>query len=926
VNVRASIVLYLVAVAVLIAGWEGTFWDHAVAPGKANLSWPQRLKDRRQLSRIGLVVAALVMNAGSVAVLLQDWASWVGGLMWLGSVCLLLVAAFPRLEPTGLREGYRRLVHSSRPRLQMWVGLAAVAAMLLFALMLRLWRLGDPTPGMHGDEGEAGTAALEILAGRHVSPFTAGWFNQSNFYYWSVAIMMRAFGTDLFGLRSFALLCGLLTVLFTILLARELFGFRAGLIAGLFASVQSAGLLFSRQQFSNDTIPLFSVVLFYCLVRGVNTRRHIYFALAGVTAGFSLYYFAGGRAVGPTGALFLLYMCIWHRGFLSRCWSQASLYAIALVATALPFIAYHYLDHPSDYPGVRMIWLPENYTNLANQYHSGAWPVILLDQLKRTFSVITYRADVSALGALDFPIARPMEAVVVILAISWALWRIRDFRFAALSILFWSSLVTGGVLTIGAPNLPRILGILPAMAVASAALLDHFGRLTVEAVSGAFKTNRQLPGRITAWAAIVLTLGVVGLQSWEGYVGYLNRSQHVEVTLQGTYAREHTANTRFYAMGVPVLYWNHGDRRFLAPSADGTDAANPSGQLPIVDNGPSANKDAVFMVWGPMADYLPILQSFYPEGRTEVSPLNAGVGASHMTAFKVTSQQIDAHRVLRSRYVPEKGVPIEAPADTLGSSDRPRSTQIAYPVSATWDGALVAPAYSIYSFRLSGSDGSLSIDGIEVVQRTAGSGVGPSLGTVVLAQGLHTVHLGATLPDERSNVSVEWRSDDGRFQPIARRYLWDGHDGQRWLAELRKPGLPRVSPQQPALKSLDGSVLSRRVDGFVGFRGLQLLVPGAVPFDGSWTTSLEVQQPGVYSFTLRSSAGGSAKIDGVPVIDLKSSGAQLAAISLAPGMHRVEVDYLYRGGEAALEFSWAPPQGHPSMINTGSSAIGVSRY
>jgi hypothetical protein len=458
------------------------------------------------------------------------------------------------------------------------------------------------------------------------------------------------------------------------------------------------------------------------------------------------------------------------------------------------------------------------------------------------------------------------------------------------------------------------------MVVASAAVLDHFGRLAQEAFSGGVNLRTQALGRIAAAAVIALMVGLIGFQNWQSYfVGFLNHSRLADVTLQGTYVRQHAASTRFYTMGVPALYWDHGDRRFLAPSADGIDATNPSGQLPIIDNGTAANKDAAFLVWEPMADYLPILQSFYPEGRSEVLPLNTGQPGSHMTAFTVTSQQIDAHRVLSSRYVPAKGVPIEAPSDVLGSSDRPPSTQITYPVSAAWDGAVVAPAYSVYSFRLTGSEGSLSIDGIEVVKRDKGAGDSPSDGIVVLAQGPHTVHLGSMLPDAQSSVSVAWRSGGGRFQPIARRYLWDGHVGQRWLAELRRPEPPRASSQQPALEPLDDSVLSRRVDGFVGFRGLQLLVPGAVPFDGSWTNNLEAKQAGAYRFALRSSAGGSVKIDGVPIIDLSSSGEKQAAITLAPGMHRVEVNYLYRGGDASLEFSWAPPQGRLSMITPGSS-------
>jgi hypothetical protein len=719
-----------------------------------------------------VAVSGFVLAVVSTRMLHADWLSVPAMVLWVAGLALLVLACVgeraapaPRLEVTAFPWRLPRAVEGG-----------LLVAMIVVALTMRTWRLGDLGPGMHGDEGEAGTQGLSILNGTLVSPFTPGWFNQTNVYYWSLAVAMKLFGTGLAGLRSFAVLCGVVTVVFVYLLAREMFGQRAAVIAGFFIAFQSAAAFFSRQEFSNDTTPALMTATLYFLVRGLRTRRYLDFVQAGFAAGLSLYYFAGGRLVPLVGAAVLVYLAIFHRGFLRAYWTRAAAFLGALVAISLPWVTYYEFDYPlpsTTYPNDRFVWL--HYADLAGQYNVASWPAILWNQLTHTLSVITSAIDVSALDTLDFPIARPLEAALIVLGVAWSLWRWRDNRFALLSLWFWSWIVAGGVLTVDQPNLPRLVGLLPALPVIIAAVLDHF--LGLIAAESGRRPAWQPAGPVLGGAVAACAIAICGLQNWQVFVDhYLNLHVSAEVTGQAAYVRAKGPSYRFYDMGVPYIYWGHGVNRFLNPHADGLDLVDPPSALPIVDNGPRGDKNVAFMVWAVMDQYLPLLHAYYPEGATQTIIFNE---PRHATAplicYTVTHQQIDAHRLLHARYFADGGAVVERMEPRLGlSGGTAPPAGLRYPVRAAWDGGLVAPTSATYRLQLTAPAGThLTIDGRDVFP--TGKAGGSATTAVMLAQGPHTIHLAATLPSRLTRIDVQWASGPALFQRIPRRYLWDNH-------------------------------------------------------------------------------------------------------------------------------------------------------
>jgi 4-amino-4-deoxy-L-arabinose transferase-like glycosyltransferase len=889
-----------IGIIILIVGWWGTYQNMSLLHFPKAGRWIPHM-GRQRLALIGLSGLA---NLASLLILRGDWGSVLGDVLWFASL-LLLVAALVR-EPGDTPSS--EPAESPEPwRLSQKAEIAVFAALMAFSLGLRLWRLGDLAPGMHGDEGEAGSDALSILQGTPSPLFGRGWFNQPNMYYWSVALGMKIFGTGLFGLRSFALLCGLVTVAVTYFLAREMFGQRAAIVAGAFVAFQSASLEFSRAEFSNASTPALIALAFYFALRGLRTRRHLDFVLSGFASGFSLYFFAGGRLVAPVLVMFFAYLVVARPRFVKHYWSRVAGYVAGLLLISMPWVAY-YIAYPINglqYPNDRFIWY--HHADLAAKYGSSAWRTIVWDQLQATLSIITQSMDVSALNALSFPITRPIEAPLIILGLAWAAWRFFDTRFFALSLWFWASIFVAGAITIDAPNLPRILTMLPVLPLVIAAVLDHLVVLLSRVTS---TLGRSQARRWVHWApgAVVLSafIAIGAVENWQIYiVAYLNAPHYIVPTAQAAYVQKQGYTYRFYGMGAPVIYWTHGDNRFINKNADGIDAGNLSEYLPIADNGSTGSKPANFLVWSTAYDYLPVLRSYYPGAQSHtVTVGNAQYPNQPLIGFVVPMSEINSHRSVGARFVDVTGASATRRQPSLGLIGTHVPNGLRFPVKATWDGSLFADSYGAYRFQIVGPRGTqFTVDGVPGIFPS-----GSTTRTVVLARGLHAIHLFADIPSSRTPVAVRWATGNSSFAPVPQRALWDDNTVRGWNGDIHSTPIPGGTANPPFLE--------RRVDGFLGFRNAgQLFGPG--PLDGHWSSILTAPKSGEYRFRLNISGEVSMKVDGHVILSGISNGGPPQLTDghtyLRSGRHKLDIRIHWPGPFDYLEAYWSPP-GRPYTI------------
>lgn len=941
--------------------------------------------------RYALAFLALGINIYSAGRLRGDFYSAIGSWGWLLSLAILLVAFFrERPKPVQELDPHTDIVEQTDTRISRKVEIAIVLIIFALGLGLRLLNLGEWTTGMHGDEGEAGMDAINILEGNRVSPFLVGWFFQPNFYYWSIALTMKVFGTDLFGLRMFATICGTLLILPLYGLARMWFGVRTAIIAALLLAISDVAIHFSRAEFSNITTPLFWTAGFFFLFRGLRSKRTINFVLSGYSFMLSLYFYMGARLTpfmmaAVIGYMFLLMPVVRIPGaYLSlrrltpglgrmrafrdavvgqarsvmHYFGQILILIIASFCLASPWLAYYAdnqvglnertnekliftnqarmasqygINHDPLYLGIRMPTTNDVYPFLPVVFektptsvqiaNDGFWARAIWDQFTTTLSIFTYRGDASSVYTFTgAPVTKPIEAALLILGLAWALWRWRDTRMTIISIWFWASVVAGGVLTIDAPYMARMVGIIPVMAVLAAIPLSKLGAEFMRfasIIAAKIKSRRRkrvfsISSRALNASLVGLLLLYLGLQNYSDYfLNYTKTYAFTDVTGQAYFVRHMNEKVQaegrplphYYSLGIDTIYWGHGDNRFLNHGTPGEDMVNATNVLPVIDNG---NRDVVFMAWQNTAFYLSIFKTYYPGGVEEpfvYGPVNL------FTSYRVTKEQIDARRRTEATYTPPSGTAIERAEDGIGTTSAP-PTGLSYPMQAKWVGGLVSPAVGRYQFSLdSPGAGSFIVDGTPVLTTTTSTL--HAEGEVVLARGPHDVQLTGTLANAASQVNLQWAVNGQPFTSIPRNYLWNG------------PGhalLGKISGYIPDLLNPPGQshVQSVRVDGFLGFRRSPDAMLSGSSFTGIWTGVLDIKDAGPYSFDVTSNGDSVILIDNNLVVSNIQGGANphpsSGQVNLAPGPHNFELRYNYSGGLGYLEAFWTPPNGQRVML------------
>ncbi|MFL5734786.1 MAG: PA14 domain-containing protein [Chloroflexia bacterium] len=557
--------------------------------------------------------------------------------------------------------------------------------------------------------------------------------------------------------------------------------------------------------------------------------------------------------------------------------------------------------------------------------NDGFWARAYWRQTTTTLSILTYTFDASSVYTFtNEPIAKPIEAALIILGIAWALWRWRDTRMAVLSIWFWSTIFVGGVLTIDAPYVARIVGIFPVMALFAAITLNKLTAEFVQFIGQARVHIRkwyaprlarqvaQVAGGLVL-LSLLIYLGV--LNFYDYYTRYLNPYPFPEVTGTAYFVRQMNTEVlsegrplpRYYDVGAHFIYWAHGTNRYLSHGTPGDDMVNPTQDLPVVDN---QGRDVVFMVWGNNVHYLPVIKAYYPDGEEGKFDFSKdGSSGNLFTYYRVKKEQLDARRFNVATYTPATGPARQQPEYTFGTQSPPPAG-ITYPAQATWTGGLVAPAFANYQFRLAARGASaLTIDGTEVVSTTTAGGQTDA--SIVLARGPHDVTLTGNLANGSDAVSLTWSSGGSPFAAIARKYLWYG-PGRGLAGEIRQfANDPLAEPPPDVPGGSQPPVIQRRVDGFLGFEAATNALAGGGSVVADWRGDLIITDTGKYTFDVHSNGGSVLLIDGNVVVDNRDASGDgkvgHGEVDLTTGAHHLEVRYNWSGGTGYLEVFWTPP-------------------
>ncbi len=387
---------------------------------------------------------------------------------------------------------------------------------LLLAVGLRLYRLGDVPPGLTHDEAGNGRLAVGVLEGDRPLYFAVS-NGREPLYVYSMAPVVAAFGPTKVAVRLTSVLWGVALILVTWAWVREAFNPVTALLAAASLGVGFWPLMVSRVGVRAVTLPVLFTASVYFMWRFMwrawqaDARKAAgwrFCILAGLLLGASFYTYMASRALPLIPLVFVLYLALFRR--LQPRVAASSLLIILVVAALVAAPLWLYLrSHPQS--EARIDQLAEPW----RQAQAGNWDP-LKENVLAALKMFTFRGAGDPHWIYNLsgrPLLDPLSGVLFYMGLALALWRWRDA--AHFIILLWLAVGLAPVYITGAnSSVLRAVAVQPAVAVLQAlgleALVRHLYRYFKRYLA------RRLPA-LVAGLVVVLSLGLMTVITVQTY-------------------------------------------------------------------------------------------------------------------------------------------------------------------------------------------------------------------------------------------------------------------------------------------------------------------------------------------------------------------------------------------------------------------------
>jgi 4-amino-4-deoxy-L-arabinose transferase-like glycosyltransferase len=640
---RPWAVLLLIGAAVLaVFAWRRQKWTPAFLQHSVTRT-PSLHRSRLYL--LGMLTAFLLVLAADLRYLAAPNETFgLAGVLWLASIGVLLGSAFVWSDSVQDRAS------ESHPIPWTAWEIAVLAGLVLVALLTRLWDLTGFPENIYPDEIMTGTIATQSYVtgtGSTPSVFSTLWhgIDLPALWFWIVSRFLKVGGSTLATLRLPAALFGAATVLPLYGLIRGTWGRYAAIAGTAILAFSASNIHYSRLALNNITTQFFWTTCFLFLLRGLQSRRPLDWAMAGLSAGLSEYFYYGTRLLPFILILFVCYLLAFH-------WKQARQYLSGFLLLTVGYLVgfgpllFHFIRHPNLYFGrgaSLMLWsphIPIRFQDLQTAWKT-VWPIIrenLLGISTQSSQDIIYYA----------PLLLPAEAALLVLGVALLLWH---WRHPAAFLMLISGV---GVLLIGGTLIAYSNSVPPLINHWTPAFPEFYVALAVPV--GAWAASMELSVRLRWVLPATLAIGL-SLLGWSNLSFYFHRyyadpaslrsrsyrsaQQNYEIqTAQSRYQASLGPGYHVVAVGQKPPPYDPVTTRYLVADQRWTAVTNPPAQLPSITAG---NKGLAFFFFPGNEQYRELTRRLYPGGVDgEVATKN---GKHVFCTYVVTPKQAQAiHR------------------------------------------------------------------------------------------------------------------------------------------------------------------------------------------------------------------------------------------------------------------------------------------
>lgn len=391
---------------------------------------------------------------------------------------------------------------------------ALLLVVLGWAAWFRLYQIGEAPAGPHYDEAAAGLDALDVLDGRHMI-FSPRSYGREMLFVYVAAPLVALLGPTLLALRLPIAVVGILTVLVTHLLARELFHENKrqaqciALLAAAFLAISFWHRVLNHLSFRANYVPLFEVLCFLFLWRALRTGRLGAYLISGFWLGLNLYTYLAARFVPIVLIVFFAGLLLTQRGrelILPR-WRRWALLALVALLVSAPLLAF-FLLQPE-----QLLVRARGVSIFNPQLHQGGLWGLMARSVLGNLGLFGFKGDPNWLYNIPGrPGLDPVQAVLFWLGVVLCLVRWRQPRNLFL-LAWWLVMLLPSIL---APNpIPhslRAIGTLPVACILAAQALVTLSSWLAQ------RWRRLGPAvPLAVSAALALYLGWAGYDTWHSY-------------------------------------------------------------------------------------------------------------------------------------------------------------------------------------------------------------------------------------------------------------------------------------------------------------------------------------------------------------------------------------------------------------------------
>lgn len=358
-----------------------------------------------------------------------------------------------------------------------------IVGIMVVATFMRFWQIGDYPGGLFPDEAANGLDINSIFKG-DLQPFYEKGNGREALFFYVIAVVVALFGRGPWQHHVVSAGFGVAEVFVAYLLTSRLFGKRMAYLASFLMAVSAYVVTLNRTAFRANTIPLFTGLTLYFLVKYFQSpeRKAKLWALfwSGVSFGLGFYTYISYRMMIPLIIGFAVLLILAYRDRWPIIWANLKMQWSFVFGFILSFfwLGYYFWTHPGSFVG-----RAGQVSIFSPDLNNGDIVGTFLNVFKLTIigffqdGDLNWRHNVSGYGFLS-PFVSPFFAIGLII-FSWAMFRMLkqiwqknlDFKTtgqALIAILFWFMLVPEVTTAEGIPHGLRLVGVIPAIFIMSA--------------------------------------------------------------------------------------------------------------------------------------------------------------------------------------------------------------------------------------------------------------------------------------------------------------------------------------------------------------------------------------------------------------------------------------------------------------------------